>query len=112
MDEAVEVNLLRFVLHVIVDVGHDPSLPEEVRTLHQTRGGSIASTRFPSPMWFRGASIRSSRFTGSFRAVCFGWTGPHAEPAPHLDADVSGAEFESVDVYAHAGRGLVGLTGR
>jgi hypothetical protein len=27
MDEAVEVNLLRFVLHVIVDVGHDPRLP-------------------------------------------------------------------------------------
>ena len=75
-------------------------------------GCTFASTRFPSPMSFRGASLQSCRFTGSFRSVSFGWTGPHAEPPPHLDADVSGADFESLDIYAHAGPGLAGLTER
>lgn len=69
----------------------------------------FVDTRFPSPMWFRGASVRGCLFAGCFRDVCFGWTGTHQEPAPFLSADISAAQFESCEVYSHSGPGLHGL---
>ncbi len=67
----------------------------------------FAETRLPSPMWFAGAHIERCRFVGRFRTVCFGWTGVVAGTAPWLDADVSEAEFESLEVYAHSGPGAI-----
>jgi uncharacterized protein YjbI with pentapeptide repeats len=66
------------------------------------------STSFPSPMWLRGASFKGCRFTGSFRDVCFGWTGPFAGDAPLVDAvDASEASFMSLEIYAVTGSGLI-----
>lgn len=68
----------------------------------------FTNTDFPSPMWFRGASLKDCVFKGSFRTVCFGWTGLVDEPPPLLDGvDVTEAHFDSVEVYAVQGRGLI-----
>lgn len=63
-------------------------------------------TAFPSPMWFGGADLHRCVFSGRFRTVCFGWTGRFRGRAPWLDADMSEAEFESLELYSHSGPGV------
>lgn len=67
----------------------------------------FSDTRFPSAMWFRGADVRRCVFAGSFETVCFGWTGPWSEEPPWLEADLSDASFDDLEVYAHSGPGIV-----
>ena len=67
----------------------------------------FSDTKFPSPMWFRGASVRRCVFAGTFKTVCFGWTGQWSEEPPWLEADLIDASFDDLEIYAHSGPGVL-----
>lgn len=73
-------------------------------TLEECR---FSDTKFPSPMWFRGADLQRCVFAGTFKTVCFGWTGQWSEDLPWLETDLTGASFDELEVHAHAGPGIV-----
>lgn len=103
-----------------------PSSSYEGCDFTRTRTGGYASygratftecafhnTGFANPEWLRGANLIRCTFSGRYREVCFGWTGPYSEPPPVLEAvDVTTAQFASLEVYAVRGSGLITRPGQ